>query len=472
MPQRAFVAIDLGATSGRVMLCRLADSRLTLREAHRFPNQPVFYNGGLHWNMPGIWQEIRRGLDSIDTPVDSIGVDSWGVDYALLGEGGALLENPFHYRDARTDGVMEEVCARIGADRLYDITGVQLMPINTLYQLCAAQRRMPRVLAAAEHLVTIPDLVNFWLTGTIGCEYTIASTTQMLSQRTRDWAADLLRALELPTHLLTRIVPPGTRLGALSGAEVIAPACHDTASAVASVRASGDTAFLSSGTWSLLGTEVPAPVVTAAARDLNFTNEGGVCGTTRLLKNITGLWLLEGCRKQWTATWDELLAQAEAAPPLRSLIDPDNPAFVRPENMTAAICDYCRQTDQPAPADCGQFVRAVLESLALKYRCVLEQLETVTGSRFTAIRVIGGGAKNALLNQFTADATGRTVIAGPAEATALGNVAMQMLVLGEVATLDAARDFIEWSQTPAHFDPRPSPAWDKAYKSFIDVCRR
>jgi rhamnulokinase len=480
---RAFAVIDLGATSGRVMLSRFDGERLSLEEVHRFPNEPVSYNGGLHWNMPGIWQQIRTGLNTLGSfgveRVDSIGVDSWGVDYALLGEGGTLLENPYHYRDARTDGVMGTVCREVGIERIYQQTGVQFMPINTLYQLYAASKRTARLLAAADHLVTIPDLVNFWLTGSVACEYTNASTTQFLSRETHLWAWELLRDLSIPTHFLSQIVPPGTVLGplksgitstpALAGATVVAPACHDTGSAVASVRAGGNTAFLSSGTWSLLGTEIPEPVVTAAARDLNFTNEGGVCGTTRLLKNITGLWLLQGVSKGTDCSWTELISSAYTAAPLRSLVDPDDADFLRPGDMTGAINRFCGQTNQPVPRNTGEYVRTVLESLALKYRFVLDQLESVAGRSFSTVRVIGGGARNDALNRFTANATGRTVLAGPAEATALGNVAMQMLAGGCVRTLDEARDIIEHSQTPVQFEPSASSQWDAAYEDFRGI---
>jgi rhamnulokinase len=489
--RHAFVAIDLGATSGRVMLGRFDGERLSLQEAHRFPNNPVQYNGTLRWNMPDLWQQVRAGLDAAGSMapehIDSIGVDSWGVDYALLGEGGTLLENPYHYRDSRTDGVMASVCRDIGADNIYQRTGVQFLPINTLYQLYAASRRTPRLLAAAESLVMIPDIVNFWLTGVVGCEYTNASTTQFLSRETRLWASDLLRDLGIPTHFLSEIVPAGTVLGGikdgvscapnLAKSTVIAPACHDTGSAVASVRAGGSTAFLSSGTWSLLGAELTEPVVTATARDLNFTNEGGVCGTIRLLKNITGLWLLEGCRKKWSSEgaeypWNDLISSAYSAAPLRSLVDPDDRVFVRASDMTQAIDRFCRDTRQPAPRNTGEYVRTILESLALKYRCVLEQLESVTGRAFTTIRVIGGGARNDVLSRFTANAAGRKVVAGPVEATALGNVALQMLTAGCVQSLDKAREVIERSETLFEFEPSASAAWDAAYGTFRELIEK
>lgn len=483
------LAFDLGASSGRAILGRFRDGRLSIDELHRFRNDPIAYNGELHWNLPALWSEMQTALDRLATHgverLDSLGVDTWGVDYALLGEHGALLENPYHYRDARTDGLMEEVTRRLSRERIYSVTGIQFMPINTLYQLYAAARRTPNLLTTAEALVTIPDLLNYWLTGKVACEYTNASTTQFLDSKTRCWAATLLRDLDIPTHFLSPIVAPGTVLGgllpdiarrpALAVTAVVAPACHDTGSAVAAVRAGGKTAFLSSGTWSLLGTEVTTPIATPEALRLNFTNEGGVCGTVRLLKNITGLWLLEGCRKDWerqgqAMEWPALLAAAASVPPFRHVIDPDDPCFVRPEAMTEAINAYCHRTDQPAPATPGAFFRTVLESLTLKYRLVLEELESLTATRFDVIRVIGGGSQNDLLNQFTADATGRVVLAGPAEATALGNLVMQMVGMGMVASLDEARELIERSFPPRRFEPADTAKWEGAYSKLQSYC--
>ena len=462
---RTFLAFDLGAGSGRAILGRLDSGVLAIEEIHRFANEPVRYNGELHWDAPRLWLEMRRAL-KIAPELDAIGVDTWGVDYALLGERGTLLENPYHYRDARTEGVMERVGQR---DEIYDTTGIQLMPINTLYQLCAAYERTPRLIEQAESLVTMPDLFHFWLTGKVACEYTNATTTQLLDWRTGDWARGLMRKLGLPTHFLAPMIAPGTPLGQFGTAMVVAPACHDTGSAVAAVNASGRTAFLSSGTWSLLGTEIPAPIVTLEARRLNFTNEGGVGGTIRLLKNITGLWLLEGCRGEWS--YEQLLAAAAEAAPLEHLIDPDSPAFVRPASMTEAIARYCERTEQAAPASPGAYTRAIFESLALKYRLVLGQLESITGVRYEAIRVIGGGSQNAMLNQFTADATGCRVLAGPAEATALGNLMMQMVGTGAVASIEEGREMIARSFPERVFEPRPSSAWKHAYRRFEAYCR-
>lgn len=483
---RTLLAFDLGASSGRAIVGRLHDGRLSLQELHRFPNDPVYVNGAMHWDILAIWAQMRAALGSLASHgverVDSIGVDTWGVDYALLGEGGVLLENPYHYRDSRTDGVMERVIARLGRERIYNVTGIQFMPINTLYQLVAASERTPKLLQAAKSLVTVPDLLNFWLTGKITCEYTNATTTQFLDSHTRQWSMQMLGDLGVPTHMLTSVIQPGTVLGGLvadlarlpglSGTQVVAPACHDTGSAVAAIRAGGATAFLSSGTWSLLGTEVSDAIAGPDAARLNFTNEGGVCGTVRLLKNITGMWLLEGCRKCWDGySWEDLFAMSTAEPPFQHLIDPDDPSFTRPDDMRSAIDAFCVASGQPAPARPGAYVRAILESLALKYRVVLEQLESLTGVAVTEIRVIGGGSQNLLLNQFTADATGRNVLAGPVEATALGNMAMQLVGTGAVESLDAARDLIAASFPPRPFSPQSDGGWEAAYRRFCTLIR-
>jgi rhamnulokinase len=476
-----FLAFDLGAESGRAILGRLRAGALDVREICRFPNEPVRQRGSLRWDILRLWLEMRRALERVaDTKLQSVGLDAWGCDYALIGERGDLLENPYHYRDARTDNVPDAVFQRVPREQIYSITGIQFLPFNTLYQLYAACRSTPKLIESASALATIPDLFNYWLTGRLTSEYTSATTTQLVDARTRSWATSLLCELDLPTRLLPPLVEPGTVLGpmardassALSGTPVVAPACHDTGSAVASVSVGGKVAFLSSGTWSLLGTELPAPVVTQKAQDLNFTNEGGVCGTVRLLKNVGGLWLLQSCRRHWTATgqhfgYDDLLAAAsDERLSFRSLIDPDHPAFFHPENMVASIADYCRQTGQPEPSGPPAYSRSILESLAFKYRLVLESLEELTGTRFDEIRVVGGGSRNRLLNQFTADATGRTVVAGPAEATALGNIAMQMLATGAVTTLAEARTVIDRSFPVERFEPTAADRWDSHYKRF------
>lgn len=484
--QKPYLAFDFGAQSGRAVLARLQSGILTTEEVHRFPNEPVEYGGSLHWDVPRLWFEVGKALARLsEVELAGIGVDAWGVDYALLGERGELLQNPYHYRDRRTEGVMEEVLAKVGKEEIYNATGVQFMPINTLYQLVAAQRQTPKVLAAAKHLLTIPDLFHYWLTGNAVCEFTIATTTQMVDPVKRMWSAALMQRLELPAHLPAPIVEPGSIVGALlpdigghsslAGTAVIAPACHDTGSAVAAIAARDGTAFLSSGTWSLLGTELDAPVITPQALRLNFTNEGGVNGTTRLLKNVMGLWILQGCRQSWSGQglsyeYRELIDLATREASFRHLFDPDDESFLRPSNMLAAIDQFCIRTHQPVPHEPGAYVRAVLESLAFKYRMVLRNLEHVCGKRMAQIRVIGGGSKNRLLNQLTADATGTKVLAGPAEATALGNVAIQILATGGAASLQEVRAIVDRSFPTEIFEPLETDKWDQHAERFEQYC--
>jgi rhamnulokinase len=476
-----FLAFDLGAESGRAIRGDLSSGVLQITEVHRFRNEPVRRSGSLHWDVLRLWLEMTRAMNQAAT-VDSIGVDTWGCDYALIGERGHLLHNPYHYRDRRTDGMMDAVFERISPDQIYAITGIQFLPFNTLYQLYAACVTTPKLMEAAVSFGTIPDLLNYWLTGNLSAEFTNATTTQFVDARARSWATGLLSDLDIPTRLLPPLIEPGTMLGRidadvsprLAGVPVVAPACHDTGSAVAAVRAKAARAFLSSGTWSLLGVELPAPILTPKARELNFTNEGGVCGTTRLLKNISGLWLLQGCLRTWAQggrqfEYAELVAAAgEQGRSFRSLIDPDHPAFLHPSDMVAAVAEYCRQTSQPEPDGPPAYARAILESLAFKYRFVLESLEELTGTRISEILVVGGGSRNRLLNQFTADATGRSVIAGPVEATALGNIAMQMLATGAVGSLDEARQIIERSFPVERFEPVEPDRWDLQYARFLE----
>lgn len=479
-----FLAIDLGAQSGRAMLGELQSGRLALSEVRRFLNEPVRDATGLHWDVLRLWTEIRHALESAARgKLDGIGLDTWGCDFALLDERRNLLENPYHYRDTRTDGVQEAVAARVGRDSLYARTGTQLLPFNTLFQLYAACQATPGVIAQARSLLMMPDLFNFWLTGEMRSEYTIASTSQMTCPQERAWETSLLAELGLPTPLLQRMIEPGTVIGglradasaALAGTPVVAPACHDTGSAFAAVGSSDRQAVISSGTWSLLGAEVTAPVVTERARQLNFTNEGGVCGTTRVLKNITGMWLLQSCTSAWasagqTLTYEDLLSAAESSGQrFGSLIDPDHSDFFHPPDMPVAIAQFCRRTGQPAPEDPGACTRTILESLAFKYRLVLESLEDVIGGRCERIRLVGGGSKNRLLCQLTADATGRPVVAGPVEATALGNIALQMLATGAVRSLEDARATIDRSFPGERYEPRDTAQWDRESDRFKEL---
>ena len=479
---RDFLAFDLGAESGRAVHASLRGGVITLAEIYRFPNGPVPDNGSLRWDIYRLWHEMQSVLSGFSAAsLESIGVDAWGCDYGLVRADGSLVEVPFTYRDARTLGVMEQVFAHVPRERIYAATGIQFLWFNTLYQLYAACKNAPETVAAAHRFATIPDIVNYWLSGALKAEYTNATTTQCIDALTRTWAADLLEQLDIPTRLLPDIVEPGTVLGplrkeadrTLAGTPIVAPACHDTGSAFAAVPVGNSSAFLSSGTWSLLGTELMAPIITPQAMDLDFTNEGGVCGTTRLLKNIGGLWLLQSCRKSWAAAgrdyaYDELVTAAGSEPPFRALVDPDCPGFRNPDDMVIAIDGFCRQTGQPSLNGPPSYSRAIMESLALKYRAVLESLEALTGKRFDEIRVVGGGARNRLLNQFTADATGRTVVAGPVEATALGNVAMQMLATGAVSSLGEARAIIDRSFPVDRFEPADTDRWEPHYHRFLE----
>jgi rhamnulokinase len=480
-----FLAVDLGASSGRVMLGQWDGARFELHELHRFVNQPVHVLGTMHWDALGLWSEIKTGMAryaaQFDAPLAGIGVDTWGVDFALLDRAGRLLGNPVCYRDPRTDGMVDRVFAAVPRREVFAQTGIQVMPINTLYQLMSMAG--DPWLAEADSMLLMPDLFHYWLTGVKAIEYTNASTTQMLDCRERRWASELLGQLNLPTHFLPPIVAPGTILGnmlpdvlgetGLRGpVPVIAPGSHDTASAVAAVPGlDAGSAYISSGTWSLVGVEIAEPIIGDAALELNITNEGGVAGTIRLLKNVGGLWLVQESQRQWqregtTYDWETLLALAEQAAPFASLIDPDAAEFLHAGDMPARIRDYCARTGQPVPESVGAIVRCCLESLALRYRWVIEALERVAGLQIATIRVVGGGSQNHLLCQFTADACARTVVTGPVEATALGNVMIQAIATGYLPDMAAGRRAIAASIEQRSFAPRAADAWQAAFERF------
>jgi rhamnulokinase len=482
-----FLAIDLGASSGRVMLGRWHQRRFGLRELHRFPNGPVSVMGRLHWDVLRLWQEIKEGIaryaEDYGGPPAGIGIDTWAVDFALLDGAGEMLGDPYHYRDRRTIGIPEYTDGRVPPHRLYERTGIQRLLINTLYQLVSMRRADDPRLGVAETLLLIPDLLHYWMTGRIVAEYTNATTTQFYDARAQGWAVDLLEELDLPTRILPPVVAPGTVLDPLlpqvrqevglgGPVPVIATATHDTASAVAAVPGLDErSAYISSGTWSLVGVETIEPILSDRARELNFTNEGGVGGTIRLLKNVAGLWLLQECRRWWqregkSYTWPDLVTLAEPAPPLRSVVDPDAPDFVNPGDMPAAIRTYCRRTGQPEPETDGEVVRCCLESLALKHRWVLSALEELTGRRLETIRIVGGGSQNRLFCQLTADACQRRVVAGPVEATALGNILVQALASGHLPDIAAGRLAVAASEDQITFVPRDSGDWDAAFASF------
>jgi rhamnulokinase len=483
------LAFDLGAESGRALLGRIGNDRLTLTAVHRFPNTPVRLPTGLHWNVLQLWQEIKRGIalahQQAGHQLSSIGLDTWGVDFGLLDRTGALIGNPFHYRDSRTDGVMEAAFARVPRSEIFAQTGIQFMPINTLYQLVAMAQQQAPALEVAQTFLTIPDLFNYWLTGRKVCEFSNATTTQCYNPLTRTWALPMLEQLDVPTEIFPELVQPGTVLGDLlpgvaaeagvSGVvPVIAPACHDTGSAVAAVPAAGeDFAWISSGTWSIVGAEVPTAVVNEQSLAFNFTNEGGVNNTFRLSKNVAGLWIVQECRRAWARqgeeqSYAELTALAAQSPPFQALIDPDDLLFLKPsepgDEMPERVRSRCLGTGQTAPVDRGALIRCVLESLALKYRWVLEKLETIWGRRLDPIHIVGGGTQNTLLCQFTADATGRPVIAGPVEATAIGNLIVQAMALGVVGSLQQGRELVRHSFEVTVYEPSPERTpWEAAY---------
>lgn len=482
-----FIAIDLGASNGRVLLGRWDGSRFDLHELHRFTNGPVNVLGSLHWNVLQLWSEIKTGLaryaQQWDQPLAGIGLDTWGVDYALLDSAGRLLGNPYHYRDARTDGMVARAFELAGREAIFDATGIQFMQLNTLYQLLSMVESRDPQLAAAERLLMLPDLFHYWLTGRQVAEYTIASTSQMLDARSRSWSGELLASLGIPAAILPPVVMSGAVLGELrpeivaeaglrASPPVIAVGSHDTASAVAAVPGLDvRSAYISSGTWSLVGVETPHPVIDQRALALNFTNEGGVSGDIRLLKNVTGLWLLQESRRQWQREgqdygWGDLLALAAEAPPFRSLIDPDAREFASPGDMPAAIRSTCRRTGQPEPDSVGAVVRCCLESLALKARWVIEALETLLGHPLETIRIVGGGSQNALLAQWTADACQRPVVAGPVEATALGNLMVQAIAAGLLPDVAAGRQAVAASVDLRHFEPGPAGPWQEAWGRF------
>ena len=474
-----YLAIDLGAESGRTIAGTITGGKLSLSETHRFPNGPVRLQDGLHWDVQRLWSEIKQGIRK-SPPVHSLGVDTWGVDFALLDGHGTLLGSPYHYRDARTDGMLAEAFQRIPREQIFTHTGIQFLQINSLYQLLSMAVARDLRLEGAQTFLTIPHLFNHWLCGSLVCEFTNATTTQCFNPLTRAWAFPILEALGIPAQIFPPVCEPGTILGNLlpavaaeTGAgsiPVIAPACHDTGSAVAAIPAENeDFAWLSSGTWSILGAEVRQPNLTPQALSYNFTNEGGVFGTWRLSKNIMGLWLVQECKRQWGLSYDAITRLAGEAQPFLAVIDPDSDLFLHPGNMAEKICSFCRQSGQAVPRSQGEIVRVVLESLALKYRLVLEHLEELTGKRLEPLHIIGGGTKNRLLNQLTAGCTGRRVVTGPVEATAIGNILMQAIALGHLSSLAEARALVRRSFDVETYHPAGQTGWDEAYVKLLTL---
>lgn len=491
MAEAIFLAADLGASSGRIVAGRFDGQRLELDEIHRFPNGPVTVGGTMFWDALSQWREIQDGLRKAAVryggQIKSVGVDTWGVDYALLSSDRQLLGNPVHHRDRRNDGMMERAFEIVPREEIFAASGLQFLPFNTMFQLLAMRRANSPLLEMADSLLMMPDLFHWMLSGEMACEFTNATTTQFYDPQQHAWAEELLARFDLPTSFLQQVVPPGTNLGALradvaqatglGNVDVVLPGTHDTASAVMAVPADStaseqpDWCYISSGTWSLMGAELPHPLVNEKCLKFNFTNEGGVGNTTRLLKNIAGLWLAQECRRIWAVkgndySWGQLTQMAEAAPSRAAFVDPDAADFLAPTDMPAAIRSYCQRTVQLVPESEGEVMRCAVESIAMKCRHVLGMLEELTGGRIQTIHIVGGGTQNRQLCQATADACGRRVLAGPVEATAIGNLMMQAITSGAIGSIAEARQIIRTSFPLLEYVPRENDAWQEAYERF------
>lgn len=493
MAHHAFIAFDLGAESGRAMLGILNDGKLKIDELYRFPNIPVRINSHLYWDALRIWNEMKTAISKAQaaskTPLRSMGVDTWGVDFALIDKNGELLGNPYHYRDIRTNGVMEELFKKMSQEEVYYRTGIQFLRFNTLYQIYSMVLSKSPILHYASKFLMMPDLFNYWLCGSKVSEFTDATTTQFYNPAKKDWDYELLEELGIPTHFLPEIVKPGTMLGAVSQSlsdelkidksiSIVAPACHDTASAVAAAPLRDKSSvYISSGTWSLIGVETDNPVINRKSLEYNFTNEGGVFGKFRLLQNVQGMWLIQECRRIWASqgkgfSYEELMALASRSRPFIAMINPDDPRFIAPFNMIEEIMHYLEESNQDKPKNEGELARVILESLAFKYRFVIEKLEDLTGLRISRINVVGGGSRNQLLNQLAADITGLKVVSGPAEATSIGNILMQAVATGLVKTHEEVRSIVESSFELEEFEPSFETGIDDFYNRFVELTEK
>ncbi len=481
------LAFDFGASSGRAIIGDFSDGKISLKEVHRFPNDPVEIRGTLYWDALRLFHEIKQGILKAhhEGGFDSIGIDTWGVDFGLLDKDGRLLENPVHYRDTRTDNIPEEVFKIVPKEEIYKRTGNQIMSINTIFQLYYLAKYRPEILERADKMLLIPDLFAYFLTGEKTVEYTHASTTQLLNFETKDWDFELIEKLGIPKHIFPKIVKPGEKKGMVSdeickelgikSVPVYAIGSHDTASAVLAVPTQKeDFIYVSCGTWSLFGTETDIPYINEKSIKYNLTNEGGFGGKIRFLKNIMGLWLIQEARRQWIregqdVSYADLEKDAVAEKGFVSFIDPDYDTFAKPGNMPEFVRDYCKMTNQPVPENRGQVMRTIYESLALKYRKAFNDIIDVTGKSYDVIHIVGGGTKDRLLCQMAADACNTTVVAGPIEATALGNVAAQLIASGDIKDMWQAREIIRNSEETKTFSPKSPVEWDEAYKKYINV---
>lgn len=485
------LAIDLGASNGRAILGILEDKKLTLQEVHRFSNDPVMVNGNLYWDILRLFHEIKQGVLNCvrlgHRDIHSIAVDTWGVDFGLLDGKGNLLGNPYHYRDKRTGGMMEKLQELISKEELYNTTGIEFMWFNTILQLYSMKRGNSTLLNEAKTLLLTPDLLNYFLSGVKTSEYSIASTTQLLDAYAKCWSDKIIDKLDIPRGIFTDIIPSGTIIGELTeelskelgiqNLKVIAVAGHDTQSAIAAVPTEDeDFAYISCGTWSLMGFESNQPIINEKSMNLSVTNEGGVGGKITVLKNIMGLWLIQECKRHWDnegqgCTFAELDEKVIHAKPFISFVDPDDISFIAPGNMPERIREYCRKTGQPVPETKGEVVRCITQSLALKYRMTLEKLEDLLGRKLPVIHMVGGGIKDKLLCRFTAEATGRSVIAGPIEASSIGNILVQAMALGNVKDLKEIRSIVKASFPIVTYTPTEKELWDKAYAIYKELIK-
>lgn len=477
------LALDFGASSGRAIIGSFDGEKISLKEIHRFTNDPVILLDTMYWDVLRLFHDIKIGLIKAkqEGEIKSLGIDTWGVDFGLLNKDGKLLENPVHYRDARTKGMMEKVFAKLDKDTVYSITGNQFMELNTLFQLMALKENQPELLQKAETLLLMPDLLNYFLSNEKCTEYTIASTTQLLDAKNKTWSSEIIENLDLPKNIFTKIIQPGTKIGKLSKQiseelgineiDVIAVAGHDTQSAMVAVPTQEDDfIFLSCGTWSLLGTELKTPIINKTSASLNITNEGGVDNKTSFLKNIIGLWLIQESRRQWIREgkeygFGELEQMASKVGMINSFIDTDNEEFIPAGNIPKRIQEYCNRTGQYVPQNEAEIVRCIDQSLAVKYRFALEQIEMATGKKYDILNIIGGGIQSKLLCQLTADVCGRKVVAGPVEATVMGNIALQLMALGEIKDIKEARKIIANSENVTVYEPQKDENWDEIYKN-------
>lgn len=483
------LAFDFGASSGRAIIGSFDGEKITLKEVHRFTNDPVDLGGTLYWDVLRLFYEIKQGIvkAKIAGGFDSIGIDTWGVDFGLIDKNGRLLENPVHYRDKRTSGLVEESFKSVPRQKMYDITGIQFMELNTLFQLISLKKQRPEMLERADKMLFMPDLFAYFLTGKMCSEYSIASTSQLIDINTRSWSKELLDAFGIKESLFAPLTEPGTQLGNLSkeiceecgvkSVPVISVCGHDTQSAITAVPCeSGDFAFLSSGTWSLFGTELQKPIVNETSLKINITNEGGFGGTTGFLKNIIGLWLIQESRRQWQRegkdySYADLEKLALSEEPFKCFIDPDAPEFVPQGNIPERVREFCRKTGQYVPESVGEIMRCIYESLAMKYRMTFEKLCECTGKDYPVIHVIGGGTKDGLLCRMTASSCGKTVKAGPIEATVMGNVAVQLMSDGTIGSISEARKAVAASESLKTYEPKNTDEWIKAYESFVKIAK-